>query len=244
MPPPAIQLTKVLPLWSRPLVLWLYGVRPNSVVQNTTVSSSRPRALRSRSSPAIGWSERTHIFSKSEPGVMSPWLSQLPEAPVEPGAAPELDEPHAALDQPPRDEAIAARAARSSHRRSRRAFWWRRSRRAGRAPPARRAACAPPARSSRCALRAANRRRRSCARLSFAEQVESLAFARRDSRSRRSSARTRSGTGFSAAGLSIVPWCDAGRKPFVHAALPVHGSPTGSGSATNTGRLSLRLPSA
>jgi hypothetical protein len=43
-------------------------------------------------------------------------------------------------------------------------------------------------------------------------------------------------------GLNIVAWCEAGRKPLVHAALPVHGRPTGSGSATYFGRLSFRLP--
>src|SRR4051812_36506282 len=77
-PPPAIHETNVLPLWSRPFPPWLYGVRPNSEVQRTTVSSRRPRDFRSVSSAATGRSDRTHIFWKSEPGKTSPWLSQFP----------------------------------------------------------------------------------------------------------------------------------------------------------------------
>ena len=50
-------------LWSRPLPPWLFGVRPNSLHQTTSVSFSRPRCFRSFSSAAIGWSTWPHIFS-------------------------------------------------------------------------------------------------------------------------------------------------------------------------------------
>ena len=43
MPPPASQEVKANGLWSRPFEPWLQGMRPNSVVQMTIVSSSRPR---------------------------------------------------------------------------------------------------------------------------------------------------------------------------------------------------------
>src|SRR5207247_2222916 len=55
-PAPASQVTKVPPLWSRPVAPWVKGMRPNSVVQMTSVSSKRPRAFRSRSRAAIGLS--------------------------------------------------------------------------------------------------------------------------------------------------------------------------------------------
>ena len=51
-------------LWSRPLPPWLQGMRPNSVVQMTIVSSSRPRLFRSLSRAAAGWSMLV---------PMSPW---------------------------------------------------------------------------------------------------------------------------------------------------------------------------
>ena len=48
------QVTKAPPLWSRPVAAWVNGMRPNSVVQITSVSSSMPRCRRSRSNVAIG----------------------------------------------------------------------------------------------------------------------------------------------------------------------------------------------
>ena len=55
-PAPAIQQVKASGWWSRPLppTPCVNGVRPNSVVQSTSVSSSMPRAFRSFSSPATG----------------------------------------------------------------------------------------------------------------------------------------------------------------------------------------------
>ena len=96
-------------LWSRPLLPWLHGMRPNSVVQITIVSSSRPRAFRSLISAAAGW---------SMPAAMSPWslarsswLSQLRRGKAVVGAAPDLHEAHAALQQPPGDEAVRPKSS-------------------------------------------------------------------------------------------------------------------------------------
>ena len=44
-------------LWSRPsLPVWWVGILPNSVVQSTSVSASRPRRFRSWSRAAVDWS--------------------------------------------------------------------------------------------------------------------------------------------------------------------------------------------
>ena len=55
-PPPASQDEKAQWWCSRPLASGcsLYGVRPNSVVHTTSVSSSMPRCFRSVSRPAMG----------------------------------------------------------------------------------------------------------------------------------------------------------------------------------------------
>ena len=55
-PPPDIQILKSNRLWSRPLLPWENGVRPNSPAQMTSVSSRIPRAFRSFSRAAMGWS--------------------------------------------------------------------------------------------------------------------------------------------------------------------------------------------
>src|SRR5882672_7447968 len=60
-PPPAIQPTNVPPLWSRPSLPCENGMRPNSVLHKTSVSSSMPRTLRSVSRPVIGLSVAAHI---------------------------------------------------------------------------------------------------------------------------------------------------------------------------------------
>src|SRR5207245_2341850 len=79
-PAPASQVTNVPPLWSRPVAPWVNGMRPNSVVQMTNVSSSRPRCFRSPSSAAIGLS--TLRAMKGSSVAMSLWLSQLVLGPV------------------------------------------------------------------------------------------------------------------------------------------------------------------
>jgi hypothetical protein len=53
----------------------------------------------------------------------------------------------------------------------------------------------------------------------------------------------RSAIGFAALGRIIVPWCSAGRKPAPQFFGPLGAKPRGSGSTTNVGRLSLKLPS-
>ena len=106
MPPPASQEVNVNGLWSRPLPPWLHGIRPNSVVQMTIVSSSRPRAFRSLSSAAAGRS----MLAAHVAVVAGDVLVGVPVAAREAvvGAAPDLHEPHAALQQPPGDQAVAA----------------------------------------------------------------------------------------------------------------------------------------
>ena len=54
-PPPASQMVNPPGLWSRPVPFFsAYGVRPNSLPHQTSVSSSSPRRFRSVSSPATG----------------------------------------------------------------------------------------------------------------------------------------------------------------------------------------------
>ena len=82
------------------------GMRPNSVVQRTIVSSSRPRPLQVRDER-----RRAAGHAGGERAVVA--LHVLVAVPVAPReavvvAAPDLHEPHAALEQPPRDEALAA----------------------------------------------------------------------------------------------------------------------------------------
>src|SRR5437867_6886276 len=83
-PPPANQPTKVPPLWSRPSLPCENGMRPNSVLHKTSVSSSMPRALRSLSRAAMGLSVAAHMGGSSL--AMLAWLSQLlvgPPAPLQ-----------------------------------------------------------------------------------------------------------------------------------------------------------------
>ena len=53
-PPPQSQELKPKGLWSRPLLPWENGVRPNSPAQTIRVSSSNPQRRRSLMSAAIG----------------------------------------------------------------------------------------------------------------------------------------------------------------------------------------------
>ena len=92
-------------LWSRPLPFSLNGVRPNSPPQTTNVSSSSPRAFRSVSNPAIGLSEAPHIFV---------WLPSMSVCASQPLPLPQYSfyEPHPALDQPPREQAVRTELGR------------------------------------------------------------------------------------------------------------------------------------
>ena len=92
--------------WSRPSP-WAMGVRPNSPPQTTSVSSSMPRCLRSLIRAAEAWSTSLALTGMSR-------FSAAVHVPV---AMVELDEPHAALGQPPgqqavgRERAVVARGA-------------------------------------------------------------------------------------------------------------------------------------
>ena len=103
-PAPASQATDVPPLWSRPVAPWVNGWRPNSVLQTTSVSSSSPRALQvaeqSGDRPVNGAGDRGQ-FAR-DVGVVVPVVLGPARA------APDLDEPHAALEQPAGQEAAAA----------------------------------------------------------------------------------------------------------------------------------------
>ena len=102
-PPPASQMVKPKGLWSRPSVPWAIGVRPNSPPQTTSVSSSRPRAFRSFSRPAIGWSTARAFFSWPSLRLLC-WSQR--SAPT--FGAEQLDEADAALDQAAGEQALAA----------------------------------------------------------------------------------------------------------------------------------------
>ena len=110
MPPPASQLVKVKGLWSRPLLPWLHGIRPNSVVHRTMVSSSKPRCLQ-----VLEKSGRRAVHARAHVAVVAgDVLVRVPVAAREAvvGPAPDLHEAHAALQQPPGDQAIAAEVLR------------------------------------------------------------------------------------------------------------------------------------
>ena len=81
----------------------------------------------------------------------------------------------------------------------------------------------------------------SWARLSRFEQRQAVASGPRASSSA-SSGGNRSKIGFLAPGRTIVPWWAAGRKPAAQFAGPLGANPRESGSTTNVGRFSLRLP--
>ena len=104
MPPPASQSEKPNGLWSRPSVPWANGVRPNSPAQTTSVSSSRPRCFRSFEQPGDRLIDR--------PGVVVVAVLQAcragPSGRAPHAGAGQLDEPHAALDEPPGEQALPA----------------------------------------------------------------------------------------------------------------------------------------
>ena len=96
------------------------GWRPNSPPQTTSVSSSRPRCFRSLSSAAIGWSVCAGVL-----GVVRHEVAVgVPVVVVVGAAGIDLDEPHAALDQPPGQQAARAEVARLVVDRGRTARAW------------------------------------------------------------------------------------------------------------------------
>ncbi len=76
------------------------GVRPNSPPQTTSVASSRPRAFRSLTRAAQGRSISRQTLSRSGLEVLARAAVVVPVGVVE------LHEPHAALDQPPGQQAV------------------------------------------------------------------------------------------------------------------------------------------
>ena len=243
MPPPASQDVNVNGLWSRPLPPWLHGIRPNSVVQMTIVSSSRPRAFRSLIRAAAGWS----MLAAHVAVVAGEVLVRVPVAAREAvvGAAPDLHEPHAALQQPPGDQAVAAevlgdRLVQAVERLRRRRSRPTRSSTSGAL------SCKPGGQlvggDARVEPRVALARLAACSRLScFSRARPSRSLSRRDAVRPRAGRGRRSGS--SAPARTIVPWCAAGRKPAPQLAGPLGAKPRESGRTTNVGRLSFRLPS-
>ena len=104
--------------------------------------SSRPRRFRSLSRPAIGLSTARQFFAWL--AFRPPWASQTP-GPA--GAVLDLDEPHAALDQPPRRQHLHAERRASPAGRGRRASSSPPSPSRSRAPRAATSASGTPARS-------------------------------------------------------------------------------------------------
>ena len=118
MPPPAIQMVKQCGWWSRPRNFEpprasFIEVRPNSPPQMTSVSSSRPRRFRSvqQGRDRAGRSPCTSsagAVTMSSPGPV-PWHVPAPVV--------ELDEAHAALDQPAGQQAVVGERRRRPARR-------------------------------------------------------------------------------------------------------------------------------
>ena len=210
-PAPASQATDVPPLWSRPVAPWVNGCRPNSVLQMTSVSSSRPRAFRSRSRPAIGPIDRPGDRGQlvGDVGVVVPVVRRPA------GAAPDLDEPDAALEQPAGEQAAPAEVGGGRVVEAVEACGRRRL--AGQVEglgrrllhPRRQLVGGDPRFEPRVALV-----ERGVAAVHPGELLQAVALAgRRDEACRRGA--KRSGIGRGAAALMIVPWCDIGRKPDV-----------------------------
>ena len=127
-----------------------YGVRPNSVVQTTSVSSSIPRDFRSVSRPAMG---RSTFRARGTCVSMSPWASQLFEAPVSISSTNRT--PRSASRRATRH--CQAKPLRRCPAPGRRARASRRSRATGRRPRGPRAACRRPSRTTGSARRGPGR---------------------------------------------------------------------------------------
>ena len=95
-------------------------MRPNSPPQTTSVSSSRPRCLRSLSRAAIGRSTSLALLRQAVHDVVAGAGAVHVPAPVE-----ELHVAHALLDQPAGEQAVVGerRLARARRRRASRTFF-------------------------------------------------------------------------------------------------------------------------
>ena len=110
-PAPASQELKAQLWCSRPLAsaVLLNGVRPNSVVQTTSVSSSRPRGFRS-----LQQARDRLIDVLRQPRMVQHVAVRIPVA----GRAgiDQFDKPHTAFDQPPGHQALPGEALRAAAR--------------------------------------------------------------------------------------------------------------------------------
>ena len=101
-------------LWSRPLPLSDIGIRPNSPPQITSVLLEQPAALQ------VGQQAGDRLVGPAaHRGVVG--LDVVVGVPAADVARVELDEPDAALDQPPRQQAARAELGGARGRRARRA---------------------------------------------------------------------------------------------------------------------------
>ena len=216
-PAPASQTLKPYWLWSRPVPTtsaadWVNGVRPNSVVNSTSVSSSMPRCCRSRSRPATGRSMRRGLAGRGSRGTFS-WPSQFDRGlpTIEPPRE-ELDEPHAPLEQPPGEQAAAAEVGRLGAVEAVERLASPRLAATGRRPRGRPAASARPARSSRMrageGVVAAASVRRCCGSLARAGARASRASAS----AAIGRAGNRSSIGVAAGCGMTTPWCCGGQE--------------------------------
>ena len=108
-PPPASQTVKPNGLWSRPSEPCANGVRPNSPAQTTSVVVEQPAGLQ------VGQQAGDRLIDG--PGVVLVArleVAVLVPAVVADARAGQLDEPHAALDQPPGEQALPAEDAASA----------------------------------------------------------------------------------------------------------------------------------
>ena len=81
-----------------------------------------------------------------------------------------------------------------------------------------------------------------CSRFSCSQQGQAVALRSAGVMNFADGGGNRSAIGFLAPGRIIVPWCAAGRKPALQLPGPLGAKPRASGSTTNVGRLSFRLP--
>ena len=77
MPPPASTTLNTFGQWSRPAVLLIFGVRPNSLLTMTSVVVEQARAVEVADQRAQGLIERRHLRSECR-CVMLACMSQPP----------------------------------------------------------------------------------------------------------------------------------------------------------------------
>ena len=145
------------PLWSRPVAPWRerHAGRTRCCPDDAACRRAGRGPSGRCSSAGDRPVDRAGRSAGSSFGMLA-WLSQLFGRPA--GAAPDLHEPHAALEQPPGDQAAAAEVGGRGVVEAVEVARCRRLRRSGRAPRARAAASGGQLVGLRCGLRAASRR--------------------------------------------------------------------------------------